>query len=140
LSNWLYREWISFNELAENIRMVRKQLADLRAKANTEQVKGQLSAFSEKLDALAGPETPRPDPTGKITAQTVSARIRTLFSIIQGVDVAPTPQVAAAVTELQTDVKTLMSRWQLIRSQDASALNKELKTAGLPALHLEEPK
>jgi photosystem II stability/assembly factor-like uncharacterized protein len=139
LSNWLYREWISFNELADNIRMVRKQLADLRSKASAEQVKGQISAFSEKLDALAGPETPRPDPTGKLTTQTASTRIRALFSIIQGVDVAPTPQVVAAVTELQSDVKTLRNRWQTVRSQDFSALNKELKTAGLPALHLEEP-
>lgn len=140
LSKQLYDQWLRFDVLADQIKAVRKQLADLRARAKADELKAHLDALNQKLDALAGPETPRPDPAAKLTTQSAKARLRTLFGIIQGVDIAPTPQVVAAVSALQTDVELLMTQWQTIRSQNISALNKELGAASLPPINVDGPK
>jgi photosystem II stability/assembly factor-like uncharacterized protein len=140
LSKQLYEQWLGFDVLADQVKAVRRQLADLRARAKADELKTHLDALNQKLDALAGPETPRPDPAAKLTTQSAKARLRTLFGMIQGVDMAPTPQVVAAVAALQTDVESLMTQWQAIRSQDISALNRELQGTSLPPINVEGPK
>jgi len=60
--------------------------------------------------------------------------VRTLFNLIQNVDVAPTTQVTAAVPDVVKDARTVQENWQAITSQDISALNVELRAAGLPEI------
>jgi hypothetical protein len=50
------------------------------------------------------------------------------------VDLAPTPQAAAAVPDVLKDSRTIQENWQTIISQDIPALNRELKAAGLPVI------
>jgi hypothetical protein len=62
--------------------------------------------------------------------------VRTLFSLIEDVDLAPTPQAAAAVPEVLKDSRSLQETWEMIKSQDIPALNQELRTAGLPVIEV----
>jgi hypothetical protein len=136
LSKQLYDEWLVFNTAGDQIKAIRSQLAELRAKAKTDEVKTRLDALNTKLDLLAGAEGRRPDPASKLTIQSATAKLRTLFSVIQDVDLEPTPAVVVAVAELQTDANLLMTQWQAIGSQDVPALNQELRAAGLPPVNL----
>jgi hypothetical protein len=56
--------------------------------------------------------------------------------VIQNVDVAPTPQVVAAVPDVLEDARGVQENWQAIKSQDIAALNRELRTANLPEIDL----
>lgn len=135
LSKQLYDHWRNFAAITDQTKTIREQLANLRLKAKTEELKAHLDALSQKLEALVGADTPRPDPASKLSIQSTTAKLRTLFDFIQDVDLAPTPQVTAAVTELQTDAQMLITRWQAIKSQDISALNQELRAAGLATIN-----
>ena len=71
----------------------------------------------------------------RITLGTASGRVRTLFNVIQNVDLAPTAQVVAAIPEVLKDARAVLDNWQTI-SQDLATLNRELRTAGLPEIDL----
>jgi hypothetical protein len=137
LSKQLYDQWLSFDVVAAQVTAIRKQLADVRAGAKTDDVKAHLDSLNQKLDTLVGPENRRPDPASKLTTQSATARLRTLFGILQDVDLAPTPQAVVAVAELQKDAQLLMTQWQAIQSQDVPALNKELRAVNLPPINFE---
>ena len=65
---------------------------------------------------------------------TTTGRLRTLFNLMEDVDVAPTPQAAAAVPDIVKDSQSLQEIWRQITSQDMAALNQELRGAGLPVV------
>jgi photosystem II stability/assembly factor-like uncharacterized protein len=139
LSKQLYDQWLVFNATSNQIKAIRSQLADLRTKAKADDVKTHIDAFNTKLDPLAGAEGRPADPASK-TIPSTTARLRTLFSVMQNVDLAPTPAVVLAVAQLHADAQLLMTQWQAIKSQDVPALNQELRRAGLPPVSLEGPK
>ena len=62
--------------------------------------------------------------------------MKTLFDLIEDVDLAPTPQAAAAIPDVVKDSRSLQEQWQLIKSQDIPALNLELRAGGLPLLEV----
>jgi len=140
LSKQLYDHWLSFAAITDQTKTIRSRLADVRSHAKAEDLKTHIDSVSQKLDALAGAESPRPDPAAKVSIQSATGRLRTLFEIIQDVDSAPTPQVTAAVVNLQDDAQMLITRWQAFKSQDISVLNQELKAAGLATIDLPGPK
>lgn len=135
LSKQLYDRWLEFAAIAEQVKAMRLQLVDIRAKATTDDIRTRIDALSAKFDALAGAEAGRPDPAGKSTIQSATTKLRTLFGVMQDVDLAPTPAVVAAVAQLQTDGQLLITQWEAIRAQDVPALNQALRAAGLPLLN-----
>jgi len=62
--------------------------------------------------------------------------VRTLFNVVQNVDVAPPSQVVAAVPYVLKDAHAVQENWQVLKSQDIAALNRELRTASLPEIDL----
>ena len=138
LSKQLYDEWLALNSISETIRGIRNQMVGLRAKAPEGKLKTHITSLSDKLQVLtgAGGGGPGGGPAAATGSSIISTtgRLRTLFNLIEGVDVAPTPQAAAAIPEVLTDSKSLQESWQTIKSQDIPALNEELRAAGLPAL------
>jgi photosystem II stability/assembly factor-like uncharacterized protein len=140
LSKQLYDQWRAFTAATDQIKAMRTQLADRRSRATAEALKTHIDALSQKLEALAGADNPRPDPASKLSLQSNVAKLRTLFTIIQDVDVGPTPQATNAVTEQLTDAQMLGTRWQAILSQDIPALNQELRAAGLATINYVAPK
>ena len=137
LSKQLYDEWMTLNAISDQVRRIRGQLTDMRPRITDATLKGHVDALAEKLQALAGAGG---GGFGGGAAQTratlgsTSGRVRTLFNLIEEVDVAPTPQVASAIPDVLKDSQGLQENWRAFSSQDIPALDRELRAAGLPGL------
>jgi hypothetical protein len=62
-----------------------------------------------------------------------------LLRLLQGADVTPTTQAAAAVGATASALDGLLVRWSEIKAKDVPALNEQLRQAGLPVLNPERP-
>ena len=139
LSKQLYDEWLALNAISDQVRRIRGQLTDTRSRITDATLKAHVDALAEKLQALAGAAG---GGFGGGAAQTratlgsTSLRVRTLFNLIEEVDVAPTPQVTSAIPDVLKDSLGLQETWRTISSQDIPAVDRELRAAGLPGLNL----
>lgn len=134
LSKQLYNEWLQLEPISARINVLNQELTNLRTRAGGQSpVVAQIDALSSKLQELAGSGNSRPGATPGLVVLT---RLRTLFNLIQDVDLAPTARVAAAVNDLQSESRTLIERWHAIESQDLPALNRQLQAAGLSAVEM----
>jgi photosystem II stability/assembly factor-like uncharacterized protein len=139
LSKEVYDEWLALNSISENVRRIRGQLAELRPRAPEGDLKTHINTLAEKLQVLAGAGAGPGGgaaPAATTSISSTSGRVRTLFNLIEDVDLAPTPQAAAAVPDVVKDSRSLQDSWQAIKSQDIPALNQELRAAGLPIIEL----
>jgi len=139
LSKQLYDQWLALASISENVRQFRARLTELRPRVPEGDLKKQVDALSEKLQALAGGGPGPGGPAGaagRLTLASGTTRVRTLFNLVEEVDAAPTPQAAAAEPEVLKDSRSLQESWQNIKSQDIPALNEKLRAAGLPAIEL----
>jgi photosystem II stability/assembly factor-like uncharacterized protein len=138
LSKQLYDEWLALNSISETVRGIRGQMVELRARVPEGNLKTHIDALVEKLQALigasgGGPGGGAPAAT-RASITSTTGRVRTLFTLIEDVDLAPAPQVAGAVPEALKDSRSLQETWQTIKSRDVPALTQELRAAGLPIL------
>jgi photosystem II stability/assembly factor-like uncharacterized protein len=141
LAKQLYDEWWGLNSISEAVKRARGQLAESRPRVPEGNLKTHVDALAEKLQALAGGGPGGRGGGGgdeRLSIATTAGRVRTLFGLIQEVDLAPTTQAAAAVPDLLKDSRTLQESWQAIKSQDIPALNQELRAAGLATLEMRE--
>jgi hypothetical protein len=140
LSRQLYDEWLALNAISEQVRKVRGQLTELRPRVSDATLKSHVDALAQKLQSLAGAGGGGFGGGGagapRVTVASATQRIRTLFNLIEEVDLAPTPQVVGAIPDVVKDARGLQESWRLISSQDIPALNQELKAAGLRTLEL----
>jgi photosystem II stability/assembly factor-like uncharacterized protein len=141
LAKQLYDEWWALNSISETVKRARGQLAELRPRVPEGSLKARVDALAEKLRALAGASGGGPGGRGGgggggLSIATTTGRLRTLFGLLQEVDLAPTTQAAAAVPDLLKDSRTLQESWQTIKSRDIPALNQELRAAGLATLEM----
>ena len=136
LSKQLYDEWLKLDLMSTSIRRMRDQATQLQTKAPAGDLKAHITALAEKLQSFSAPGVPGGGGGAqRITLGGASGRVRTLFNLIQNVDVAPTSQVVAAIPEVLRDSRAVQENWQAI-SQEIAALNAELRTAGLPEIEL----
>jgi photosystem II stability/assembly factor-like uncharacterized protein len=140
-SRQMYDEWMALSSVSEEIRKVRGQLTDLRPKVSDANLKAHLDALADKLQALAGGSGGgfgggggAGTASARATVASTLTRARTLFNLIEEVDVAPTPQVASAAPDVAKDSHTLQDAWRTVQSQDIPALNQELRAAGLATI------
>jgi photosystem II stability/assembly factor-like uncharacterized protein len=138
ISKQLYDEWLALNSITDEVRRLRGQLLEMRPRVPDGPVKTKLDALAEKLQALtgAGGGGPGAGAGARVSIASTVGRLRTLFTIIEAVDLAPTAQVAGAAPAVIKDSRGIQADWQTIRSQDIPALNQELRAAGLPAIGL----
>jgi len=143
LSKQLYDEWLALNSISESVRRIRSQMTELRPRVPEGDLKTHLNALGEKLQALSGAGGGGPGAAAagaaagaRASVASTTGRARTLFSLIEDVDLAPTPQAAAAVPDVLKDSRSLQNDWQTIKSQDIPALNQELRAAGLPVIEV----
>jgi hypothetical protein len=138
LSKQLYDQWLMLNSIAAEIRRVRGQLTEMRPRVSDATLKTHVDALADKLQALAGGAGGGFGGGGaapaRATISSTTGRVRTLFNLIEEVDVAPTPQVASAVPDVVKDAQGLEESWRAISAQDIPALDRELKAAGLPGI------
>lgn len=146
LSKQLYDEWLKLDSISLRLRRMREQIAELQTRAPAGDLKAHINALAEKLQSFSGTTGgPGGGPGGvgpaagagpRITPASATGRVRTLFNLIQNVDLAPTSQVVAAVPDVLKDSRTVQENWQSLRSQDISALNVELRAARLPEIDM----
>ena len=140
LSKQLYDEWLKLDSISLNLRRMREQIARLQTRAPAGDLKVKINALYEKLQSFSAAAAPGAGggvagAGQRITLPAASGRVRTLFNVIQNVDLAPTSQVVAAIPEVLKDARAVQDNWQTI-SQDLATLNRELRTAGLPEIDL----
>ncbi|HEX6045413.1 MAG TPA: hypothetical protein VFZ22_13060 [Pyrinomonadaceae bacterium] len=139
LSKQLYDEWLKLDSISVSLRRVRQQITEVQTRASAGDLKTHINALSEKLQSFsisggpAGGGAAGPAPR---TLAGASGRVRTLFNLIQNVDVAPTSQVRSAVPGVLQEAQAVYENWLSIKLQDVAALNRELRTAGLPEIDL----
>jgi photosystem II stability/assembly factor-like uncharacterized protein len=138
LSKQLYDEWLTLAALAESARPLRGQLTELRPKV-PEELKKRFEEFNEQYQVFAGggggfQGPPAAGQTARATVASVTGRLRSLFSQLEDVDLAPTGEQRRASAEAVKDAQTLLANWQLFRTQALPALNQELQGKGLPVI------
>jgi hypothetical protein len=57
--------------------------------------------------------------------------------LLEGADVTPTAQAAAAAADRHAALAKLLERWNALKSRDLADLNARLKQANLPAVTAE---
>jgi hypothetical protein len=128
----------------EEVRALRAQVKDLRAKVGQGPLGETLARFDGRLLALEGAGGgPAQGPPGAAAANDLSlARLNgdwnTLFGILQEADATPTTQAARTADELQARHNKVLGAWAEIKSTELNALNAQLRQANLPALTLEQ--
>lgn len=119
------------------IRSVRKQIAEVKAKAGD--LAAPLDAIDAKAAALEG-STGRGRRGGGDAAMREETLGRTagelgrLLAILQGADATPTTQTTKAVTTARADLDGLLTRWRELRDKELVDLNAKLKAAGLTSI------
>jgi hypothetical protein len=105
------------------IRQLRAKVKDTRSSASGA-VAQALDGFDQKLGALEG-DGAAPS-LGRLNGE-----LGGLYGVLQDADVAPTTQTLAAISERQAHLKTLLARWQTVRTTDLGLLNRRLSSAGV---------
>ena len=128
-------QWLALAALAESARPLRTQITELRPRV-PEEMKKRFEEFSEQFQVFGGgaPQGPPSATAPRVTVASVTGRLRTLFSQIDGVDLAPTTQQTAAAEEVIRDAKALQLSWVAFKTGGLSALNQELQGKGLPVI------
>ena len=135
LSKQLYDSWVVLAPVADKSRAIRTQLSERRSQATSEDLKQQIDVLDQKLQSLVGTAGP-PNVSAPPSVTSVAGRLRTLFNIIDGVDLAPTSQVEAAVPDVARDAQDFAHRWQAIETEDLPSLNQKLRAAGLGVIEM----
>ena len=115
----------------EQVEQLRAQIKAQREKSPADAAK--LDAFSQKLDAFAGAGGRRRRGTQQApTLSSVRGSLFEMFSVLQDVDVAPTPQAAKAVPVLTQSTQTLQKQWEEFQKTEVPQLKSQLGIADLP--------
>jgi photosystem II stability/assembly factor-like uncharacterized protein len=137
LSKQVYDGLVADSKTLQQIRNLHRQFQKLEKSGGASSVAESVDALDKKAEALAGRELGGfgfffyhgPD-----TLNSIRASLRQLLEILQGADVAPTTQAAAAVANRQAALNGLLERWEKMKSQQVASLNQQLKQAGLRAV------
>ena len=115
---------------------------DTPARAATKAAIEAIAALDKKAAALEGRagrflEPPAAEGEGGNSLAQLNARLSRLLGVVNSADVAPTTQAVAAFGELRDTLRSLLSRWDELRSGGVATLNKQLGQANLPPFSLE---
>jgi hypothetical protein len=139
LSKQVYDEWLVLNSISPSVARLRTQLTELQKQAPAGDLKTHLAGLAEKIQAFSVAPAAAPgaaSAVARLNIATTTGRVKTLFDLIEDVDLAPTPQAAAAVSDVVKDSRRLQETWQTINTQDIATLNGELRAARLPVIDL----
>jgi photosystem II stability/assembly factor-like uncharacterized protein len=133
----------SFEALSQ-VRSVRAQLKERSAKAGKGALANAIAALDKQAAELEGaaqssffglpPGSKPPD-----NFSSLNQHFGGILAVADSADAAPTTQATAVYKELEDALKNLAARWTKIRQQDISALNAELKKAGLDVIDSNKP-
>jgi photosystem II stability/assembly factor-like uncharacterized protein len=96
-----------------------------------------IKAFDQKVGTiLRGPTAAVPG-ASEPTLTRANAAVDALYTGVGQADAAPTTAQINAAADTERDLSGLMKRWEEIKNTDLPALNRQLKSASLPDIHLE---
>ncbi|HZT72562.1 MAG TPA: glycoside hydrolase [Terriglobales bacterium] len=141
LSEQMYRAVVASGQALEQLNALRRQIRERQSSASGAAAAA-LAAFDRQAQALAGGGSNSrffmffAAAAGPPTIAATRIRCFALMNLLQGADVAPTSQAAAAVQREQASWNKLAARWRTLRTQDLAQLNASLKAAGLDPIAL----
>ncbi|MGA2267554.1 MAG: glycoside hydrolase [Bryobacteraceae bacterium] len=145
LSKQMYDDIGRTAKVLEQIRAMRAQLGPLREKAGPGATADAIAAFDQKVAALGGAAGGGRGggggrgavAAGPDTLASVSGSLAQLMRLLEGADVAPTTQAAAAVADRRAALAKLIERWNALKIKELADLNARLKQANLAAVTAE---
>jgi photosystem II stability/assembly factor-like uncharacterized protein len=104
-----------------------------------------LADFDKKAAALEGEAAggfgpPAAAATQAESLNSIAFSLRSVMSLLQGSDTAPTTQAVAAAADRASALAEVMKRWDELRVESLGKLNAQLKQAGLPEIVVKPPK
>ncbi len=144
LSKQMYDGALEAQAALQQLRALRTQVKSLHERASEGAVSQALAAFDQKASALEGGGGGRfgggggggtfGAVGGQDTLGGMSGSLNMLMGLLQGADVAPTSQAAAAVADGRQALTYVMAKWNALKTQDLAALNAQLRQANLPVI------
>jgi photosystem II stability/assembly factor-like uncharacterized protein len=97
-----------------------------------------IKAFDQKVGTMLRGTMPAvPGAALEVTLTRANGAVGTLYESIGQADAAPTAAQISAVEDTERDLSAVMKQWEQIKQSDLAALNRQLKSAKLPEIHLE---
>jgi photosystem II stability/assembly factor-like uncharacterized protein len=96
-----------------------------------------IKALDQKVGTILRGSTPAVPGTSEPTLTRASAAVDALYTSVGQADAAPTTAQINAAVDTERDLSALTKRWEEIKNSDLPALNRQLKSANLPEIHLE---
>src|SRR6202022_3980754 len=95
-----------------------------------------IAALEKKVAAVLGKGDSGPG-APELSLKRVNGDVATLYSNVDKADAAPTTAQVNATAETERDLFAVMKRWDEVKTVDLPALNRQLRSASLPEIHLE---
>ncbi len=96
-----------------------------------------IKALDRKAGTILRGPTPAVPGSSEPTLTRTSAALETLYESVGQADAAPTTAQINAAADAGHDLSAVMKQWEEIKKSDLPALNRQLKSANLPEIHLE---
>ena len=129
----VYHEAMAASAALGQVRDLEKQIAARKSSAK-------LKSYRKQLEELSGPEATSEFAMfryqGPPTLASIGGSLQILMGRMQGADRAPTAADVAALDQLSSQYKSLMSRWQKLEGQPLAELNRSLRGLSQPSLVL----
>jgi len=140
LSKQMYDGTVRAYAALDGLRSVREQIKAIGNPPAA--VSAALAEFDKKaaeLEGEGGGGFGGPAPSATESLNSAAFSMRAVMSLLQGADVAPTTQAVAAATDRTNALAEVMKRWDSLRGETLTALNAQLKQAGLPQIVVKAP-
>jgi hypothetical protein len=131
----LASELTTSTEAVRQARSVVDQLHKLGSQSGA--LSESVKAFDQKVGTILRGPTPAVPGASEPTLTRANAAVDALYTGVGQADAAPTTAQINAAADTERDLSGLMKRWEEIKNSDLPALNRQLKSASLPDIHLE---
>jgi len=96
-----------------------------------------IKALDQKVGTILRGPTPATPEASEPTLTRANAAVDALYTGVGQADAAPTMAQINAAAETERDLSGLMKQWEEIKNSDLPAMNRQVKSANLPEIHLE---
>jgi photosystem II stability/assembly factor-like uncharacterized protein len=119
---------------AGSMRELLQKLVEQASGATRDSVQAFQNKFVAILGASAGFSAP---PSDAVTLSRVNGQVAVLYGQVWQVDAEPTVAQSEAAAAIERDTSDAMQRWDALKTSDLPALNRILRGAGLPEIHIQ---
>jgi hypothetical protein len=130
-----YQQAMAASRALGQVRDLEKQIAK---RADGSKPTGKLADYDKQLETLSGPKADSPFAfffhRGPPNLGSVGGDLQMLMDRMQGADQAPTAADLAAFDKTSAELKSLMDRWNALKGQSLTDVNRVLQESGQPPL------